>query len=323
MAEMNEAIRLALEDVRCYAGRGMVWELAKGELREASLDLDEAVRLDPKDAEVLSWRAGLWAMKDEPDKAFADCDGAIRLNPHLAEAYACRGAVLAEKQETDKAIADLDRAIRLKSRLAEAFVIRSTAWLEKGEFDKAIADSSEAIRLDPQMAEAFDLRGSAWYAKKEYDRAFADFTEAIIRLEPRDLSAYYHRADVWEARGEHYKAIADLADPLYRLDPPSMHPPSPYRVNLGVEGRDGNARGPSLDSNGPARRKAPTIDDFVDDFSKIGSAPVPIQPRGGRATVASATRTPARSPDGTTRTRSTRWRRRLSSRGPRHGREMA
>ena len=114
IADLNEAIRLALEDVRCYAGRGMVWE-RKGELREASLDLDEAVRLDPKDAEVLSWRAGLWAMKDEPDKAFADCDGAIRLNPHLAEAYACRGAVLAEKQETDKAIADLDRAIRLKS----------------------------------------------------------------------------------------------------------------------------------------------------------------------------------------------------------------
>ena len=69
-----------------------------------------------------------------------------------------------------------------------------------------------------------------------------------------------------------------------------MHPPSPYRVNLGVEGRDGNARGPSLDWNGPARRKAPTIDDFVDDFSKIGSAPCahPASRRPGHGGVGDA-----------------------------------
>ena len=94
---------------------------------KAIKDYDEAIRLDPKDAEAFVYRGITWKEKGELDKAFKDFDEAIRLDPKDAWAFVNRGMARHKKKEYDKALKDYDKAIGLDPKDAEAFVNR--AWL--------------------------------------------------------------------------------------------------------------------------------------------------------------------------------------------------
>ncbi len=88
-------------------------------------------------------------MKKQFDKSMTELNEAIRLDPRDALAYTNRGWLWVLKKEPDKAIADLNEAIRLNPRDIMAFRNRGGAWMMKRQFDKAIADCDEAIRLAP------------------------------------------------------------------------------------------------------------------------------------------------------------------------------
>jgi tetratricopeptide (TPR) repeat protein len=123
-------------------------------------------------------RGNDYAAKGDLDKAIADLNEAIRLDPNDADARYDRGLTLGEKSEWDKAIADYGEAIRLKHDFADAYYERGVAHGEKGEWDKAIADYSQAIRLEPSDGEAYYNRGLAYNKIGEKAKAGEDFAKA-------------------------------------------------------------------------------------------------------------------------------------------------
>ena len=169
-------------------------------VNRALADLNEAIRLDPRNAKAFSNRGGAWFKKGQLDQAIADCTEAIRLDPRMASAHGNRGVAWLKKKDLDKAIADLNEAIRLDPRDVHAISNRAAAWYEKAEPDRAIADYTEAIRLDPRNAEYRVNRATAWGMKSEYDKAIADCDEAI-RLDPRNSEAYIVRGGGMEGNG--------------------------------------------------------------------------------------------------------------------------
>ena len=52
---------------------------------------NEAIRLDPKDADAYCYRGVAYGDQGEHDNAIADFTEAIRLDPKCAAAYLCRG----------------------------------------------------------------------------------------------------------------------------------------------------------------------------------------------------------------------------------------
>ena len=82
----------------------------------------------------------------EYDLAIVEYDQAIELDPDNAEAYNNR-SLANNKGELDRAIADLDQSIQLDPDNAIRYNIRGLVYVEKGELDQAIADFREVLRI--------------------------------------------------------------------------------------------------------------------------------------------------------------------------------
>lgn len=182
----------------------------RGDFEGAIADYNEAIRLEPEDAQAYNNRGNSWKTLKQYNKAIADFTEAIRLEPRRAAAYVNRGVAWGEMKEYDKAITDLSIALRFDHDDALVFGLRGQAWAEKRLYDKAITDFSAAIRLDPNMAELFAYRGKLWGVKHEYDKAIADFSTAI-RLNPEDTTSLKDRGTSWRVKKEFGKALADYA----------------------------------------------------------------------------------------------------------------
>ncbi len=214
-AKPNKA---ALDPAAIHFYRGTAYG-KKGEFDRAIADYNQAIKLNPKDAEAFNNRGVAYGYKGEYDRAIADYNQAIKLNPQLAEAFNNRGIAYYDKGEYDRAIADYNQAILLNPKDAEAFNNRGVAYRKKGEYDRAIANYNQAILLNPKLAEAFYNRGIAYRKKGEYDRAIADYNQAIL-LNPKYAEAFNNRGNTYSKKGEYDRAIADynqaiLLNPKY------------------------------------------------------------------------------------------------------------
>ena len=154
----------------------------EGEFDKAIASFDEAIRLDPKIANLpfyKRYRAAAESLRtNAQDSKFAE--------------EVIRGLTRSEKADYDQAIAAWDEAIRLDPNHSEAHRWRGDASLNKHEFDKALSEYDEAIRLDPKNGMAYWCRGAALTGKGEFDKAIASFDEAI-RLDPRIANIPYYK----------------------------------------------------------------------------------------------------------------------------------
>ena len=83
------------------------------------------------------------------DCAFAALNEAIRLDPNNANAFRVRGFGFGQNKQFEQALADYGKAIEIEPRNPISYYLRNKIYLEKEMFEKALADISEAIRLKP------------------------------------------------------------------------------------------------------------------------------------------------------------------------------
>jgi lipoprotein NlpI len=88
------------------------------------------------------------------DRAIADFDQAIRLEPKNADAYTVRGMAWEAKGDFDRAIADFDQAIRLDPKNSSWYFHRGLSNLYAGALPTALADLNQASELNPKHAYA-------------------------------------------------------------------------------------------------------------------------------------------------------------------------
>lgn len=179
-------------DLRSRAG----WHYRNADLDLAFVDLNDALRLDPNNAEAYADRAFVWTFKRDSDRALADFGSSLRIDPSLVRAYDGRAAIWAMRGEYDKAFADLEQSIRLKPDRAHTYEVRGMLRLASCQTEKAMADLDEALRLDPDGptgAHTYAIRGRLQEGKKHFEEAVADFNEAI-RIDPRCEHAHGHLA---------------------------------------------------------------------------------------------------------------------------------
>jgi tetratricopeptide (TPR) repeat protein len=181
----------------------------KGEFDRALPDLNEAIRLNPKDGLFFNNRGGAYFGKNDFDAVIRDLDEAIRLGVRNAAVYDGRGTALLHKRAYDRALRDFDAALRVDPRYVEAQVGRGMVFVQRGELDRGLQAFDAALRLAPRSAAAYANRGDIYRRKGDLDRALADLNESI-RLDADRMPSLVSRALTYEARGERERAVADF-----------------------------------------------------------------------------------------------------------------
>ena len=79
-----------------------------------------------------------------------DLDQALKLKPDNADALLARGMALIKKREHTRALADLDKAIALGASKIESHVARADIYEAQGKGELAIADLRRAMEAPPR-----------------------------------------------------------------------------------------------------------------------------------------------------------------------------
>jgi tetratricopeptide (TPR) repeat protein len=191
--------------------------LQAGTLEEAIARYEQALRVQPNDAEG-QLNLGLMLMdQGKVPEAIAHYEQALRLNPDYADAHCNLGATLGQLGRIPEAIGHLEQALRLKPDLPEAHNNLGNALMQLGRPQEAMAHFQEAVRLKPDHAEAHYNLALAFGQVGRLDEAIHHY-ERAVQIKPDYPEAHYDLGVALAQTGKIEEAIAHFEQAL-RLEP--------------------------------------------------------------------------------------------------------
>ena len=216
LAAFDQAIYLDPTDADAYAGKGNALDELKLH-EEALAAFDQAIYLDPTDAAPYYSKGIVLGKLGRHEEALAALEQAIRLDPTDAVASYSRGSALGELKRHEEALAAFDQAIRLDPTDAIAYYNKGLALANLERHEEALAAFDQVIRLDPNNAGAYGNEGDALADLERDEEALAAYDQAI-RLDPNNADAYYNKGLALGNRERYEEALAAF-DQTIRLDP--------------------------------------------------------------------------------------------------------
>ncbi len=216
VTELNRLLRSNLGKALPYVERAQSC-YAKGDYSGTIKAISRAIKIEPKNANLLSFRASVYWAQGEYDKAIADYTQIIKLNPESGVGYRLRGEAYNSTGHLQHALADFAMAIKRQPREAENYFERSGVYQKQNQIRLALKDINRAIKLDPNRARFIADRALLYESMGDYDRAIADCNR-LIKLNPAGPGGYGCRSHQYMMKGELGKAIADLGK-WERADP--------------------------------------------------------------------------------------------------------
>jgi tetratricopeptide (TPR) repeat protein len=138
--------------------------------------------------EVLSQAAQAWLLARKPARANAALTAALKLKPRDIDLLIDRAIVLAEAKNYWEAIDDLNRVIELDPRRADAYVLRANAYRYVDSLELASEDLGRALTLDPRNMDALAERGIVRRLTNDANGARQDWL-AVLRQAPDSPAA--------------------------------------------------------------------------------------------------------------------------------------
>lgn len=183
----------------------------------ALADMDEAIRLEPRQSGLFVNRAFLRHELDDYYGAMSDYDYALQLDPNNTGAYFNRAMLRAEVGDNDRAVADLDRVVALTgSRDYRALFNRAMINKNRGRMDDAMADADAIIAAFPNMAAAWFLRSDILQAMGRRKDADNDYQHSLALA--RKLKNDSQKSD-GEGTAAPIAGSGDNDDPFMNFDP--------------------------------------------------------------------------------------------------------
>lgn len=157
------------------------FEYQDGNYEDALSFVDNALKLEPGNAEYLHLKGVILSRLKRYDEAIQLLDKAISTDPigqkaaniELAHAYAA-------KKDDQNAIKYYDKSITIFPRRADLFLSRGIARLNKKQYNEAETDFMQAAKVDPKLsAVAYYHMALASYQKEDYKTTKAQLNKAI------------------------------------------------------------------------------------------------------------------------------------------------
>jgi tetratricopeptide (TPR) repeat protein len=188
-------------------------EPAPAERAAAIRDLEQAIRLEPKDlpqtADDHAERGRLLFASGQTAEALAAYDATLKIVPHDLKALRLRTLALLEQERYDDVLQACNGFLEQGKPSADLLEIRGQARLARKDFAGAISDYTVALSLTPDSPALHNHRGWAYLFADAFKLALTDF-DAAIRFDPGLGHAYSGRGLARVSLGNWRDAVADV-----------------------------------------------------------------------------------------------------------------
>ena len=109
------------QDVKTYVERGME-NSQSGRYDQALKDFNDALKLKPNDAMLITYRGVVYYAKGQNDLAMKDFNRAIEIDPKTGKAYYQRGMIYENQEKYAQAVTELKKAKSLGYSVDQVFI---------------------------------------------------------------------------------------------------------------------------------------------------------------------------------------------------------
>jgi type IV pilus biogenesis/stability protein PilW len=190
--------------------------LISGNIEMASFELNKAVRLIPKNADVHFAIGTIFLLKKEPELALEKFLKTIKLNPGHADAYNNMGAAYIILEKWDEAIVASQQAMAQISYETpeKALTIIGWSYYKKGDTGRALDNLKRALVIRSEQPDTENKLATIYLEEGRVDKAkkiliplakrIPDFSKARFNLG----IAYFKESDKVAARDE-FRAVIE------------------------------------------------------------------------------------------------------------------
>ena len=185
--------------------------------REALAAYEQAIRLDPNEADAYKHKSFALSKLNRSTEALAACERALLLDPNDIALYHCKADILESLGLNEEAISTHEQAIYLSPHDAYSYCRKADMLETLGLREEALLILEKATRLAPD-----DVRG--YYEKADILEALGRREEALqvleqaIHLAPNDIRGYKTKALLLEVLDRNEEALG-MREQVISLDP--------------------------------------------------------------------------------------------------------
>lgn len=209
LADIDKAISIDKYMSGAYAQRAIIKVLHDADYDSALADMNEALRLDPKEVSYYFNRARIKYHQDDLQGAMADYDHILQLDPGNTMTYYNRGLLRMQVGERNKAISDFSAVIKAEPDNYFAIYNRALLYDMIGSYGKAIADFNVVLEQYPDFAAGFFARSEAKRKMGDMKGGEKDF---MLALDLQKKTKYDPIDEATAAAGTTGKSSGQTAD---------------------------------------------------------------------------------------------------------------
>ncbi|GBB98649.1 hypothetical protein RclHR1_03290007 [Rhizophagus clarus] len=210
--DLDQLLRLEPKDRDALLLRGKSHQLMN-EFDLAIKDFNKALMMNPKDSWVINRRARCHAEIGRREEAINDSNTALRYNPSNGYFYTSRSSIVTSFGHLEEALKYANLASIIDISNSENSYRLSWAYFHLKRYGDAIYEinlSEYADDDDPENAWRWSFSGFILhFFEKEHDNALLNFNKAI-ELDPDLVDIYCYRGQFYTFRGEYDKALKDI-----------------------------------------------------------------------------------------------------------------
>jgi Flp pilus assembly protein TadD/peroxiredoxin len=178
-----------------------------GYLDQAAESFQQAISVNPEDAEAYYNLGTLYLRSNNFSEARRYLEGTVKLRPNYPEAWNNLGMLDAQEGQTDQAIRKFQQSLQLRPDYAVSLVNLGNLYRRQRSFEEAERLLSRALQIEPEDPEVNYSLGMLYAQQDEVPRA-SQYLEKAVSLRP-DYPDALNNLGVLFVREQHYSQAED------------------------------------------------------------------------------------------------------------------